>query len=206
VLGEEGGGDHGARPPLRWVVDPIDGTVNFAHGLPLWCVSIALEDATGPAVGVVVAPLLDWWFEATRGGGARGRDGQPLRVSATRRLDHALLATGFPYDLSPPDDNFAEWEHLYRVSGSCRRLGAAALDLCLVAAGSFDGYWERRIQAWDMAAGVLIVAEAGGTVTNTRGAPFDLQRGEVAATNGAIHEALIAELGRARPASGSEPS
>lgn len=201
VLGEEGGQGAGSSA-LRWLVDPIDGTVNFAHGLPLWCVSIALEGPDGSLVGVVVAPALDWWFEATRGGGARDGVGAPLRVSATSRLDRALLATGFPYDRAThPENNFAEWEHLQRTAGACRRLGAAALDLCLVARGWLDGYWERRIQPWDLAAGALIVQEAGGTVTNTHGGPFASQSGEVAASNGAIHEGLITELGRARPAS-----
>lgn len=211
ILGEEGGlgGGPGADVPdpsgagLRWLVDPIDGTVNFAHGLPIWSISIALEDPTGVLVGVVAAPVLGWWFEAVRGGGARDGDGALLRVSATPRLDQAMLATGFPYDSATnPDNNFAEWEHLYRVAGTCRRLGCASLDLCLVARGWFDGYWERRLAPWDLAAGALVVREAGGTVTDTRGGPFDPHSGEVAATNGAIHGELLAELGRVpRPAS-----
>jgi len=217
VLGEEGGLGGGAggggaggggapgRPAagLRWIVDPIDGTVNFAHGLPLWSIAIALEDAGDVLVGVVAAPVLGWWFEAVRGGGACDGAGAPLRVSATPRLDQAMLATGFPYDLATnPDNNLAEWGHLYRVAGTCRRLGCASLDLCLVARGWFDGYWERKLAAWDVAAGALIVREAGGTVTDTQGGPFDPHAGEVAATNGAIHEELLAELGRVRrPAS-----
>jgi myo-inositol-1(or 4)-monophosphatase len=210
VLGEEGGlgGDDGgaqASGPagLQWLVDPIDGTVNFAHGLPIWSISIALEDPSCVLVGVVAAPVLGWWFEAVRGGGARDGDGAPLRVSAVSRIDQAMLGTGFPYDLATnPDNNLAEWEHLYRVSGSCRRLGCASLDLCLVARGWFDGYWEKRLSPWDIAAGALIVLEAGGTVTDTRGGRFDPHSGEVAATNGAIHEELLAELGRVRrPAS-----
>jgi myo-inositol-1(or 4)-monophosphatase len=210
VLGEEGG--LGAPPDgpggtaghgLRWIVDPIDGTVNFAHGLPIWSVSIGLEDAGELLVGVVVAPALGWWFEAVRGGGARDGSRAPLRVSATPRLEEAMLGTGFPYDLATnPDNNLAEWNHLYARAGTCRRLGCASLDLCLVARGWFDGYWERRLSAWDLAAGALIVREAGGTVTDTRGGGFDPHSGEVVATNGAIHEELIAELGRVRrPAS-----
>lgn len=201
VLGEEAGQGAGVDPGRRWLVDPIDGTVNFAHGLPLWCVSIALEEAGAVTVGVVVAPALGWWFEATRGGGARDGSGAPLRVSAIARLDQALLVTGFPYDRATnPVNNFAEWEHLQRTAGACRRLGAAALDLCLVARGALDGYWERGVKPWDIAAGALIVTEAGGTVTDTRGAAFDPHHGEVVASNGAIHGELIAELGRVRPA------
>jgi len=194
ILGEEGGQTGGDRPE-RWLVDPIDGTVNFAHGLPIWSISIALEDRKGTSLGVVAAPALGWWFEAIAGGGARDGAGRPLRVSATPRLDQALLSTGFPYDrATSPVNNFAEWERLQRVAGACRRLGAASLDLCLVGCGWLDGYWERKLKPWDLAAGALVVAEAGGIVTNIRGGPLDLHAGEVVATNGAIHEGLVAEL------------
>jgi myo-inositol-1(or 4)-monophosphatase len=202
VLGEEAGQGAGAASGLRWLVDPIDGTVNFAHGLPIWAVSIAVEDRGTLLAGVVAAPGLGWWFEASRTGGAHDGTGMPLRVSATARLDHALLASGFPYDLATsPDNNFAEWAHLQRTAGACRRLGVASLDLCLVARGWFDGYWERKLKPWDIAAGALIVLEAGGTVTDTQGGGFDPHAGEVVATNGAIHDGLIAELGRVRTGS-----
>ena len=196
IVGEEGGGDLGAA--RRWLVDPIDGTVNFAHGLPLWAVAIALEDGDGPEVGVVVAPALGWTFWGRRGGGAfadRGRGVERLAVSAIDRLERALLVTGFPYDrATSPDNNFAEWEHFQRVAGACRRLGAASLDLCLVAAGAIDGYWERRLSPWDIAAGALFVAEAGGTVTDTRGGPFRAASGELVAAGNAIHPAIVREL------------
>lgn len=196
VLGEETGQGAGAGD-RRWVVDPIDGTVNFAHGLPIWAVSIALEDAGAIAIGVVAAPRLGWWFEAARGAGARDGAGAALAVSATARLDQALLVTGFPYDRATrPDNNFAEWEHFQRRAGACRRLGAASIDLCLVARGWIDGYWERHLKPWDVAAGALIVAEAGGTVTDWAGGPLDLQEGAVVASNGAIHEELVTELAR----------
>ena len=201
VLGEEGGqtGAAGEGASERWLVDPIDGTVNFSHGLPIWSISIALEDRHGIALGVVYAPVLGWWFEAVAGGGACDEHGQPVRVSAIDRLDRAILSTGFPYDLATrPDNNFAQWDHLQRRAGACRRLGCASIDLCLVARGWLDGYWERHLKPWDVAAGALIVREAGGTVTNTRGGAFDAHSGEAVATNGAIHEELVAELGKVR--------
>ena len=123
----------------------------------------------------------------------------PLRVSTRGTLDEAMLASGFPYDRATnPDNNFAAWEHFQRLAGSCRRLGCASIDLCLVAQGIYDGYWESRLQPWDLAAGALIVAEAGGTVTNSQGGPFDAHSGEAVATNGAIHGVLVTELARVR--------
>ncbi|HVK78422.1 MAG TPA: inositol monophosphatase family protein [Kofleriaceae bacterium] len=196
VLGEEGGGD--AAAARRWVVDPIDGTVNFAHGLPVWAVSIALEGPGGVEVGVVTAPALGWTYFGRRGGGAFVRkDGADARlaVSSITTIGKALLVTGFPYDrATTPDNNFAEWEHFQRTAGAVRRLGAASLDLCLVAAGAFDGYWERKLKPWDVAAGVLLVVEAGGRVTDTRGGPFATSSGDVVASNGVIHDDIVAEL------------
>lgn len=199
MLGEEGGlGGADAGDGRRWVVDPIDGTTNFAHGLPWWAVSIALERGDVLEVGVVAAPALGWTFAARQGGGARftGPDGdRRLEVSAVAALGQALLVTGFPAERAAgPDENFTAWEHLQRRSGGCRRLGAASLDLCAVAAGMVDGYWEWALQPWDIAAGALIVAEAGGRVTDTQGGPFRSRSGEVVASNGVIHDALVAEL------------
>jgi myo-inositol-1(or 4)-monophosphatase len=194
VLGEEGGRTGTGEGEL-WLVDPIDGTVNFAHGLPIWSISIALERAGQLVVGVVAAPALGWWFEASAGSGARDGDGALLRTSTTPALEQALLVTGFPYDrATSPENNFAEWEHFQREAGACRRLGCASIDLCLVARGWMDGYWERKLKPWDVGAGALIVAEAGGTVTNIRGGPFDVHEGELVASNGVIHGRLIAEL------------
>lgn len=198
ILGEEGG-QTGSGGEARWLVDPIDGTVNFAHGLPLWSIVISFEVAGETTAGVVAAPALGWWFEAEAGKGARDATG-PIHVSAIDRLESAMLTTGFPYDRAThPVNNFAEWEHLQRRAGACRRTGSASLDLCIVAAGWLDGYWERRLQAWDIAAGALIVREAGGIVTDTIGGRFDPHLGEVVATNGAIHDRLVAELRAVRP-------
>jgi myo-inositol-1(or 4)-monophosphatase len=200
MIGEESGGDEAAG--RRWFVDPIDGTVNFAHGLPLWAVSIGLDGPAGGEVGVVTAPALGWTFWARRGGGAkadRGGEVAPLAVSGVSALGSALLVTGFPYDRATnPMNNFAEWEHFQRRAGACRRLGAASLDLCLVASGAFDGYWERHLKAWDVAAGTLIVEEAGGRVTDTRGGPFVVTAGDVVASNGAIHDMIVSELAEVR--------
>src|SRR4051812_5339244 len=190
VLGEEGGlggeAANRAENDARWIVDPIDGTVNFAHGLPIWAVSIGLEVAGQLEVGVVSAPQLGWWFEASRGGGARDGGGAPLAVSAVAQLPHAMLTTGFPYDRATrPDNNFAEWEHFQRRAGACRRLGAASLDLCLVARGWMDGYWERHLKPWDIAAGLLIVTQTRGGVEGLARGPVRLfQRGGVGAKRG----------------------
>jgi myo-inositol-1(or 4)-monophosphatase len=191
ILGEEGGG---AADGDRWLVDPIDGTVNFAHGLPLWAITVALERGGEPVVGVVDAPALGWTMWAARGGGAWTGDGERLAVSRIARLDQAMLASGFPYDRAETRHNFAEWEALQCKAGACRRLGAASLDLALVARGQLDGYWESRLEPWDVAAGALLVAEAGGRVTGLTGGRFAAAEGAAVATNGAIHEELLAAL------------
>jgi myo-inositol-1(or 4)-monophosphatase len=196
VVGEERGGDEMAD---CWIVDPIDGTVNFAHGLPLWSVALARMIDGRAEVGVIAAPALGWTFRGSRGGGAF-HDDVPMRVSTAATLGSAMLVTGFPYDRAThPENNFARWEHFQRVAGAVRRLGAASLDLCFVARGWLDGYWERRLHPWDVAAGALFVEEAGGLVTDTQGGPFDARKGEVVASNGVIHEAMLNELAKVRP-------
>jgi myo-inositol-1(or 4)-monophosphatase len=193
ILGEELGGAAGSAGE-RWVVDPVDGTVNFAHGLPLFGISIGFERDGEPEAGVVVAPALGWIWAAALGHGAT-RNGTAIRVSTTPRIDRAMLVTGFPYDLrESPRNNFAEWNHMQLRAGACRRLGAASLDLCFVAAGWMDGYWEMKLKAWDLSAGAVIVREAGGRVTALDGGKFVSASGEIIATNGVIHDEMVAEL------------
>jgi len=196
IVGEERGGDQGDDP--AWMLDPIDGTVNFAHGLPIWSIALALVRGGTADIGVIDAPVLGWSFWGRRGGGAWWRDLRGdgrLAVSACGQLPRALLATGFPYDrATSPQNNFAQWVHFQRTAGAVRRIGVASLDLCFVARGWIDGYWERKLQPWDVAAGALLVEEAGGRVTDTRGGPFDARSGEVVASNGVIHEDMLKEL------------
>lgn len=199
VLGEEdasGGGPTGTR--YRWIIDPVDGTTNFAHGLALFCVSIALEIDGRVRLGVVYDPIADELFTAELGEGAR-LNGLPLRVSSTATLVDALLCTGFPYSIREERrrqvDVFAAF---LGEAQAVRRLGSAALDLCYVAAGRFDGFWEERIHPWDIAAGALIIEEAGGLVTGLDGAPFDPFAGHIMASNGPLHEAMLGVVRAAR--------
>lgn len=197
LLGEEGargagedGTASGAASPFGWVVDPLDGTTNYAHGYPHFAVSIALERAGTLLIGVVYDPMRDELFVAERGRGAT-LNGVPLRVSGTDTLITALLATGFPYDREARSEAAAIWNaFLYETQG-VRRDGSAALNLCYVAAGRLDGFYERPLQPWDMGAGALLVKEAGGRVSDFRDGPFDPYGREVVASNGALHAALL---------------
>jgi myo-inositol-1(or 4)-monophosphatase len=189
MLGEEGGESTGEED-ARWIVDPLDGTTNFAHGLPLFAVSIALEKAGEVVVGVVHDPIGEETFVAERGRGARLND-EGISVSATDELVRALVVTGFPYDrgeVPAAVDLFGRFS--VRAQGM-RRLGSAALDLCYVAAGRLDAYYERGIHAWDVAAASLILEEAGGSVTDYKGRPFEMEGGELVASNGPLHPALV---------------
>jgi myo-inositol-1(or 4)-monophosphatase len=191
VLGEELGGSATVPPGPCWVFDPIDGTTNYAHGLPIFCASLALEIDGVPEVAAVFDPNRQELFTAERGSGAF-LNGAPLRVSSADRLLNAMLVTGFPYDVHARVDEivglFAEFVGRARA---VRRLGSAAIDLCYVAAGRLDGFWESDLKAWDIAGGALIVAEAGGRVTGMDGAPFTSRGGHVLATNGHLHEAML---------------
>ena len=179
---------------FRWVVDPLDGTTNFAHRLPVFCVSIALEHRGALACGVVFNPMSGEMFWAERAGGAF-LDGRPIRVSGIAELGRALVATGFPYDLRTTRTNIAPHEKFLLRTQAVRRCGSAAIDLCFVACGRFDGFWEFKLNPWDTAAGALIAAEAGGRVTDFGGRPVDIYHPEVLASNGLIHGEMLAVLG-----------
>ena len=194
VLAEEGGVRGREDAAVRWVIDPLDGTTNYAHGYPRFCVSIGVERDGEPAVGVVYDPLMDELFEAVRGGGAR-RNGRPVRVSREPELGRALLATGFAYDRRRSEqDNVAQFAAFLKAARALRRDGSAALDLCYVAAGRLDGYWELKLSPWDVAAGGLLVAEAGGRVSDLDGGSGWRAGREVVASNGAIHDAMLRVL------------
>ena len=195
VLGEEERNPASAAPArCRWIIDPLDGTTNFAHGLALFCVSIALEVDGVLEIGVVYDPLGEELFVAERGRGARV-NGRPMRVSRTDSLGDALLCTGFPYSIR--DGQARQVDIFSRFLGGARavrRLGSAALDLCYVAAGRFDGFWEEQLHSWDIAAGALMVSEAGGRVTRYDDGPIDLFRGQIVASNGPLHGQMLAVI------------
>lgn len=192
LLAEEGAREAGDRSssPYRWVVDPLDGTTNFAHSFPHFAVSIGLEHDRAPLIGVVYDPLRDELFAAARREGAT-LNGQSIQVSTTQQLLQSVLATGFSYDLQHRVGQAAAWQaFLVRVQ-SLRQTGSAALNLCYVAAGRLDGYWERGIAPWDVAAGALIAMEASAIVTNFDGGSFVADDREVAASNGLLHDDLL---------------
>jgi myo-inositol-1(or 4)-monophosphatase len=196
IVAEESGEHAGAD--CKWYVDPLDGTVNYSHGFPLWSVSIAFEVKGRMEAGVVYCPGLGDLYEARRGAGAK-RNGKPIRVSAANRLDRALLVSGFPYDWKLKIQALKAWGAFVRRAQALRRLGSAAIDLCLVADGRLDGFWERGLGSWDLAAGVLIAREAGAVVTGFKDKPFDLFAGDVLAANRTIHRqmrAVFRGLGR----------
>lgn len=197
ILGEEGGARAGDSE-YRWLIDPLDGTTNYAHGLPIFSVSVALERAGCVELGVAYDPSREECFVAQRGAGAT-LNGEPLRVSTTATLNESLLVTGFPYDIrTNPANNLAEYAALSLRARAVRRLGSAVLDLCYVAAGRFDGFWELTLGPWDMAAGGLVVQEARGRITDMRGGPWRLDGPGVLATNGLVHDELLQALAGAR--------
>lgn len=180
--------------PYRWVIDPLDGTTNYAHGYPIFCVSIALEKDGEIILGVVFDPSRNELFEGEKGKGAH-LNGRRIHVSPTANLSQSLLATGFPYDLREnPVNNFDHFQNFAMRSHAVRRAGSAALDLCYVSAGRFDGFWEMNLGSWDLAAGSLIVREAGGKVTDFHGHPIHLDGKQVLANNGRIHGEMIKTL------------
>lgn len=197
IRGEESG-KHGTGRG-EWLIDPLDGTTNYAHGVPIFCVSIAYLRDGQPLVGVVHDPTRAETFWAERGAGA-WLGSEPIRVSQTEALDRSLLVTGFPYNIqSTEDDNLAEYSYFSKRTRGVRRLGAAAIDLVYVANGRFDGFWELVLEPWDVAAGWLIVSEAGGKVTRIDG-QADVLREPVSilATNGRIHDQMLEALAAIR--------
>ena len=197
VLAEESGARAGASG-RRWIIDPLDGTTNYAHGVPIWAVSIGLESEGYPTLGVVFDPCHDELFVAERGEGATV-NGAPLAVSRAAVLDESLLATGFPYGIRETSDtNLAEYAAFCLRARGVRRMGSAVLYLAWVAAGRLDGYWELRLGAWDAAAGVVLVQEAGGRVSNLTGGPLDLEAPSIVASNGHIHDAMLRVLKETR--------
>ena len=196
ILSEEAGDVrvHGSEGSAwKWIVDPLDGTTNYAHGYPVFCVSIGLEHEGRIVAGVVHDPTRDETFAAERGLGAT-LNGRPVRVSDTDDLNRALVCTGFPYDVRGRDDFARHFTNFIRRAQSIRRDGSAALDLAYVACGRFDAFYEDGLRPWDVAAGTLLVEEAGGRVTHYDGSAFDTYTPPLAASNGLIHDALLGVL------------
>lgn len=197
IVAEEGSATAGDGR-YQWLIDPLDGTMNYLHGLPIYSVSLALLHHGALQLGVVYDPSRGELFAAERGGGARC-NGRALRVSAVAQLERALISTGFAYDRAArPDNNLAEHNRLLLRAQDIRRTGSAALDLCYVAAGRLDAHWELGLKPWDTAAGALIVREAGGQVTDWTGRPWPVGEPRIVASNGHIHAALLHELVLAR--------
>ena len=196
-VGEEGGGEAGEG--LCWYVDPIDGTNNFAHGHPWFSVSIGLWEGETPLLGVVHAPAMGLTVDGHRGGGVT-RNRRAASVSGTEELSRALLATGFPHDRAEnPDNNYRAYVTLDAQTHGVRRCASAALELALVADGGYDGFWDRGLAPWDLAAAVLLVEEAGGRVSRLDRSPFALApKSEILATNGHLHDSLAHALAHAR--------
>jgi len=190
VLAEESGSvSQGSS--FRWIIDPLDGTTNYAHGFPWFAVSIALEIGGEVRLGVVYHPMMDELFTAVAGQGAR-LNGRKISVSRRRPLGECLLATGFPYDRTRTNENnFQNFIEFQLAARAVRRAGAAALDLAYVAAGMLDGFWECKLNPWDVAAGKLLVEEAGGTVSNHQGEPYSLADHRILASNGRVHREMI---------------
>ncbi len=197
ILGEEQG-ESGVSGSLRWIVDPLDGTVNYAHTFPHFAVSIAVADQDTVQVGVVYDPIRDELFTARRGE-ATCLNGVPVQVSSTSDLQRALLATGFPYDRHVrADNNHREFEAFSLACQGVRRPGTASLDLAYVACGRLDGYWEQNLSPWDVAGGALLVDGAGGHLSTYSGAPYDGTGHQVVASNGHLHAAMLAKLASVR--------
>lgn len=194
LMGEEGSRSDNPGARFRWVIDPLDGTTNFAHGLATFAVSISLEDAGQPVAGVIYDPMRNELFRAIKGGGATV-NGEPITVSSVERVNLAVLSSGFAHTREQRQRQGAAWCAVLERVQALRNTGSAALNLCYVAAGRLEGYWERGIQPWDVSAGALLVTEAGGHVSTRSGGPFSPHERVIVATNGLLHQELIAILG-----------
>ncbi|HVN48639.1 MAG TPA: inositol monophosphatase family protein [Bacteroidota bacterium] len=195
-LGEETGG-HNIKSEYRWIIDPLDGTVNYTHGLPYFCVSIGLEYKGTIQLGVVYDPSANELFTAERGKGAY-LNHERLQVTKTNKLIESMLVTGFPYNINEnPDHAIEHFTNFLAEAQAIRRLGSAALDLCYVAAGRFEGFWEVNLHPWDIAAGVLILLEAGGTWTDFHGLLTSVYNPQLLASNGTIHKEMMRVLKKA---------
>ena len=194
ILAEEGGLTTTSSSPFKWVIDPLDGTTNFSHRFPAYCVSIGLEYQGRCILGVIFDPTREELFVAESGGGAF-LNNQPIHVSEVKLLNSALLVTGFAYDIRENANNNLEmFTRMSLRAQGVRRTGTAALDLCYVASGRFDGFWEMKLNPWDTAAGLVIVQEAGGQITDYEGQAYSIYKKEIAASNGHIHRAMLDEL------------
>ena len=197
ILAEESGtsetADRDKQSDWRWIIDPLDGTTNYAHGHPCFCVSVGLEHKGRLELGVVYDPMRDEIFAAERGEGA-ALNGKHIRVSRTPNLASALLCTGFPYDVRERGEFARHFANFIMNAQGVRRDGAAALDLAYVAAGRFDGFWEEGLKPWDVAAGALLIEEAGGKVSNYLGGPLNIFTPPILVSNGLIHEQMIRVL------------
>jgi myo-inositol-1(or 4)-monophosphatase len=198
ILAEESGEavQQGAsRSEWKWIIDPLDGTTNYAHGYPCFCVSIALEHAGALEIGVVYDPMRDEMFAAERGQGATLNE-RRIRVSGVEELNSAMMCTGFPYDVRTRPDFARDFTNFTLHAQAVRRDGSAALDLAYIACGRFDGFWEDGLNPWDIAAGAILVSEAGGRITNYENEPLDIYTKKVVASNGRVHEAMLRLLRR----------
>ncbi len=195
ILAEESGHEK-KKSDYRWIIDPLDGTTNFTHGLPIFCVTIALEHKGKIICGTIYDPNLDELFAAERGKGAH-LNGKRIKVSKTSSLAKSLLVTGFPYNIVENPHHAVEHFVDFLMKGQAvRRMGSAAIDLAYVAAGRYDGFWEVALNPWDMAAGALIVEEAGGTLSDFAGKPFSIYEKEIVASNTKVHDEMIEVLQR----------
>ena len=201
ILAEESGQMGDQASEYLWAIDPLDGTTNYAHQYPVAAVSVGLLISGTPQIGAIYNPFRDELFRAARGLGAT-RNRRPIEVSQTSELSKSLLVTGFAYDRrETPDNNYAEFCHLTHLTQGVRRSGSASLDLCDIACGRLDGYWERGLSPWDIVAGIVVVEEAGGKVTAYDSSLLDIHSGRILATNGQIHDNLSTELLQVPPLS-----